>query len=111
MSRSKKIFIFFTIIFFILLMYASYDISKRTTFPGSKSQLKVRLKKNHLNSDTIDVNNSVIKHDTLVQRNKKSKDRLLNSIFRLNLKQIKANNRHEIPFVAYLGDFQFNRVV
>lgn len=36
MSRSKKIFIALAIAFFILLMYVSYDISTRTTFPGAK---------------------------------------------------------------------------
>jgi hypothetical protein len=43
MSRSKKLFIVIAIVFFGLLFYASYDISRRTTFPGSKSQLKERL--------------------------------------------------------------------
>jgi hypothetical protein len=52
MIRSKKIFAGFAIAFFILLAYASYDISSRTTFRGSKSQLKERLKKNYLSRDT-----------------------------------------------------------
>jgi hypothetical protein len=44
MSRSKKIFLGFAVVFFVLLFYASYDISSKTTFPGSKPQLKERLK-------------------------------------------------------------------
>lgn len=44
MTRSKKIFVGFAIVFFGALGYLSYDISSRTTFPGSKSQLKERLK-------------------------------------------------------------------
>jgi hypothetical protein len=43
MSRSKKIFLLIAGIFFLLLLYVSYDISKRTTFPGSKPQLKERI--------------------------------------------------------------------
>lgn len=53
MSRSKRIFLFLAILFFILLFYASYDISRRTTFPGSKPQLKERIKKDYLKSDTV----------------------------------------------------------
>lgn len=35
MSRSKKIFAIIAAVFFLMLMYAVYDISTRTTFPGS----------------------------------------------------------------------------
>jgi hypothetical protein len=60
MTRSKKIFLGLAIIFFALLAYASYDISTRTTFPGSKPQLKERiqdqfLKKDSTSKDTLKV--------------------------------------------------------
>lgn len=45
MRTSKKIFIVLSVVFFGLLAFASYDISRRTTFPGSKSQLKERIKR------------------------------------------------------------------
>lgn len=45
MSRSKKIFILLVVCFFLLLVWAGYDISSRTTFPGSKPQLPERLLK------------------------------------------------------------------
>jgi hypothetical protein len=45
MRTSKKIFIALSVVFFGLLVFASYDISRRTTFPGSKSQLKERIQK------------------------------------------------------------------
>ena len=35
MTRSKKIFAIFAIVFAVLLGYVVYDISTRTTFPGS----------------------------------------------------------------------------
>jgi hypothetical protein len=54
MKRSKLVFAGFAILFIILLIYASYDISTRTTFPGSKSQLKERLKKDYLHTDSIE---------------------------------------------------------
>jgi hypothetical protein len=53
MTRSKKVFAGFAVIFMILLIYASYDISRRTTFPGSKPQLKERLKEKYLQKDSI----------------------------------------------------------
>jgi hypothetical protein len=45
MRVSKKIFLAIAGIFLILLSYVSYDISRKTTFPGSKPQLRERLKK------------------------------------------------------------------
>jgi hypothetical protein len=53
MSRGKKIFVFIAIIFVILLAYASYDISRKTTFPGSKGQLKERLKEKYGEKDSV----------------------------------------------------------
>jgi hypothetical protein len=47
-TKQKKIFAICAVVFVGLLGYASYDISKRTTFPGSKPQLPERLK-NHKN--------------------------------------------------------------
>jgi hypothetical protein len=41
------------IIFACLLAWASYDIGSRTTFPGSKPQLKERLKKQLHKGDTV----------------------------------------------------------
>ena len=35
MTRSKKIFVVFAIVFALLLMWVVYDISSRTTFPGA----------------------------------------------------------------------------
>lgn len=52
MSRSKKIFLGFAVAFFAMIAYLSYDISSRTSFPGSKSQLKERLKKQYLKEDS-----------------------------------------------------------
>ncbi len=53
MSKSKKIFLLAAILFFAILFYASYDISRRTTFPGSKAQLPERLKKVYIKPDSI----------------------------------------------------------
>jgi hypothetical protein len=55
MSKSKKIFLVVAAVFFILLIYASYDISSRTTFPGSKPQLKERIKDQFLEPDSIKI--------------------------------------------------------
>jgi hypothetical protein len=53
MSRSKKIFVLVGVLFLIALSYFSYDISSRTTFPGSKPQLPERLKKQFLKVDSV----------------------------------------------------------
>jgi len=52
MTKSKKIFAAIAAVFLLLLVYASYDISRRTTFPGSKPQLKERLKRTYSASDS-----------------------------------------------------------
>jgi hypothetical protein len=62
MSRSKKIFFFGLGVFFVVLIYLSYDISQRTSFPGSKSQLKERLKEKYL-ADSV-------RGDTLIEMKK-----------------------------------------
>ena len=59
MTKSKKIFLGAAIIFFALLFYASYDISTRTTFPGSKPQLKERIEKTYLNRDTVQADSAL----------------------------------------------------
>ena len=53
MPRSKKIFFVGLGIFFAALVYISYDISRRTSFPGSKSQLKERLKEKYSSPDSV----------------------------------------------------------
>jgi len=44
------------------LVYLSYDISRRTSFPGSKSQLKERLKEKYNSSDSI-IEDSLIENE------------------------------------------------
>jgi hypothetical protein len=58
MKQSKKIFIGLGAFFLVLLIYASYDISQRTTFPGSKSKPGEEMKDGPLQNDTT-------KQDTL----------------------------------------------
>jgi hypothetical protein len=53
MTRSKKVFIALAILFFLGLGYISYDISSRTTFPGSKPQLKERIKSQFISPDSV----------------------------------------------------------
>lgn len=64
MSKSKKIFAGLAVVFAVLLVYASYDISTRTTFPGSKPQLKERIEEQFLKADTISPNQLYLE-DTL----------------------------------------------
>jgi hypothetical protein len=41
MTRSKKVFFAFVVVFFGSLVFLVYDISRKTTFPGSKARMKV----------------------------------------------------------------------
>ncbi len=42
MKLSKKIFLLVAIIFILILAWFAYDVSNKTTFPGSKSKNEVR---------------------------------------------------------------------
>lgn len=70
MRKSKKIFILFVVVFILLLVYASYDIGTRTTFPGSKSQLKQRIKKEYLDTKTEKVLRDTTRIDSLSVKKK-----------------------------------------
>lgn len=61
MKNSKKLFLFFVIIFILAMVYVSYDISSKTTFPGSKPQLQERLfEQSESEKDTLeDDSNSI----------------------------------------------------
>jgi hypothetical protein len=52
-TRQKRIFLGIAILFVLLLGYASYDIASRTTFPGSKPQLRERILQNFVVSDSL----------------------------------------------------------
>lgn len=43
MSKNKKIFVVMFVIFMLIMIWIGYDISRRTTFPGSKGNLKERI--------------------------------------------------------------------
>jgi hypothetical protein len=54
MTRGKKIFAGMAIVFVVGMVWISYDISRRTTFPGSKPQLQERIKDTYLQKgDTL----------------------------------------------------------
>jgi len=54
MTRSKKIFVGLGVVFIASLLALVYDISSKTTFPGSKSRLKDSMhKENHDMKDTV----------------------------------------------------------
>ncbi|HBH22172.1 MAG TPA: hypothetical protein DDY13_01990 [Cytophagales bacterium] len=40
MGKSKKIFLGLSIVFFLIMIAIGIDISRKTTFPGSKGYLK-----------------------------------------------------------------------
>ncbi|MGY6523319.1 MAG: hypothetical protein ACXIUD_16435 [Mongoliitalea sp.] len=43
MNRNKLLFLILAGIFMVIILWVSYDISTRTTFPGSKGNLKERI--------------------------------------------------------------------
>ena len=50
MKNSKKLFLVLAGLFFLIIIYISYDIASKTTYPGSKGNLKERIAP----SDTTD---------------------------------------------------------
>jgi hypothetical protein len=50
MNKNKKIFLVIGIIFMIIMVLIGVDIASRTTFPGSKGNLKERIAP----SDTVE---------------------------------------------------------
>jgi len=54
MKRSKKIFLIAAVIFFVMVIFVGYDISRKTTFPGSKKLLRESLApSDSVKSDTV----------------------------------------------------------
>jgi hypothetical protein len=53
MNKSKKVFFGFAFVFACVIGFLCFDISRKTTFPGSKPQLQERLKKQFLKKDSI----------------------------------------------------------
>jgi len=43
MNRNKLVFIIMAAVFLLAMLWIGIDISKRTTFPGSKGNLKERM--------------------------------------------------------------------
>ena len=58
MNKSKKIFLAFAAAFFLAMLIIGYDISKRTTFPGSKKLLIETL----MPSDTVTSDTATMKN-------------------------------------------------
>jgi hypothetical protein len=53
MTKQKKIFLAAAFCFLGLLLWASYDISTRTTFPGRKGQLKEGINDTLTSGDSV----------------------------------------------------------
>jgi hypothetical protein len=55
MTRSKRIFAGFSIVFALIMVYVVYDMSSRTTFPGhrpKKTEVPQRAPQDSIASDT-----------------------------------------------------------
>jgi len=56
MKRSKKIFVIVSILFILATILIGYDITTRTSFPGSKKLLKESIAPTEINGqDTVKV--------------------------------------------------------
>jgi len=54
MSVSKKLFIVLAALFFMIILYFTYDIASRTSFPGSKSNVEEGLSDPETDSERLD---------------------------------------------------------
>ncbi|MFD2036161.1 hypothetical protein ACFSKL_15265 [Belliella marina] len=52
MNKNKLIFLIMAVLFLLAMCWIGYDISTRTTFPGSKGNLKERMAP----SDSLETN-------------------------------------------------------
>ena len=48
MTTSKKVFLVVALLFILAVLWVSYDIARKTTFPGGQPQLKERIEKEFL---------------------------------------------------------------
>ena len=63
MNKSKKIFLAFAAAFFLAMLIIGYDISKRTTFPGSKKLLiETLMPSDTVTSDTVTSDTATMKN-------------------------------------------------
>ena len=53
MKWQNKLFIFIVVLLAGGMAVASWDIARKTTFPGSKGQLKERIKRQFASPDTL----------------------------------------------------------
>jgi len=65
MANKKNWFRIIFIVFLAVLAIVSYDIGRRTTFPGSRPQLKERIQKTFMNKDSVEEINTL---DSLIRR-------------------------------------------
>ncbi|MCH7410899.1 hypothetical protein MM239_15935 [Belliella sp. DSM 111904] len=54
MNRNKIVFLILAVCFLMAMLWIGYDISTRTTFPGSKGNLKERITSGE--ADSLQVN-------------------------------------------------------
>ena len=60
MKKSKALFLVLAGVFFVVMILIGYDISSRTSWPGSKPQLRERI------LDNKEVDSVKIQKDTLI---------------------------------------------
>ena len=65
MTRSKKIFVGLSVVFFLSLVALVYDISHKTTFPGSKRREKDSL--NKVNPQKVDTSKRALTPKSAIQ--------------------------------------------
>ncbi|MCX7638219.1 MAG: hypothetical protein N2044_10295 [Cyclobacteriaceae bacterium] len=53
MKNPKKIFLWLALIYLLIVLWVCYDFARKTTFPGSRPQLKERLKERFLEKDSV----------------------------------------------------------
>jgi len=61
MKRSKKIFLLLAALFFIMLIAIGFDISRRTTFPGTKKPQEESIVPNEHDTTKINIEQDSLK--------------------------------------------------
>jgi hypothetical protein len=63
MSSSRKILLVFAIAYLAIVAWISVDFARKTTFPGSKPQLKERLEKRFAGPDSTKRDSILLKEN------------------------------------------------
>ena len=65
MKKSKKVFVIIGVLFIVATIIVGYDISRKTSFPGSKKYLKESIAPSEDEKELLEVDSTGVKHEEI----------------------------------------------